>query len=89
MAIRVRIFGEMHVFPHARDWYSGEDKTLQIYQDHQDENGNWDPEFVIAEFADGSWEHVMYDPMPVPPQPDDGLADNVAREEMEGVESSE
>jgi hypothetical protein len=65
VAIKVQSFVGEKVYPHAHSWYSGEDKTLQIYQKVGDES-----EFTIAEFSDGSWEHVEFDPIPVPPNSD-------------------
>lgn len=70
MAIKVRGFLGDVVYPHAHSWYSGEDKALQVYQRVGDDN-----EFVIAEFADGSWENVELDPLPVPPEPEDDEED--------------
>jgi hypothetical protein len=63
------------VFPDANDWYAGEDKTLQIYQEH---DGN--PQFVIAEYADGCWESVEHDPLPSPQPEDPGSADEADRD---------
>lgn len=76
MGIRVYYFNGAVIYPHASDWFAGEDKTLQIYQtvDHN-------AQFVIAEFSEGNWERVEHDPLPVPqpeeePGPEDGEDEN-------------
>lgn len=62
MAIKVTLTttGRERMFPHATDWYAGEDKTLQVYQAIEHE-----AQYTVAEFADGAWESVEFDPIPV------------------------
>lgn len=75
---------ESHLFNSATEWYVTDERVLQIYQPHDGNN-----EFVIAEYNAGFWSAVEhYPPLPPDPQPEphDGLAENVAREEMKGMQ---
>lgn len=77
--VRSSYIGEEVVFPHVRDWYVTDDGVLQLYQPY-----NGDNQFVVTEYASGSWERVQFHP-PVgsEPQPEaeDGRYDENGEEE--------
>ena len=67
MGVKVRLpmYNDERIFETAHDWYVTDERVLQIYQDN-----DGDREFVIAEYNEGGWESVEYDPLPIPPQPE-------------------